>query len=634
MYNFKIKLATLLLLSTIFLCFDSFGQTKYYVNDGSTTGDVWCTGIGNNSAGRGLNPASPKLTLTSLLTEYGAILTPGDTIKIETGTYNNEANLTFNKLGITFLGAGNNLTIIDNLGAGLATNFFMYVTGNNVTFKNLTLQGYENNGTQTPGHSGQALTIGNGATGILVENVILSNNGASGGNPSIVLLANSSATIKGGGGFCNVWKTAYTGGVEVFGDYITLNIQDYILSYNYKTGAYDGGGLLMNNYSGGTENPMTHTTVNITNTKFFSNEASDGGAISQRGGVLNVTDCIIDGNMAGQTSTPIYGAGLRMTGGTATFTRTAFTNNINGTSGGTLRGAAIGLFSLNTNIQLTLNNCYFSGNNGAEGDDIYADKNSAKTVNVFASNTTFSGSADAIFNKDADLIQLTNCGNPTVAGSNSPPVTKVNILAPASFTSPTTPSFTGGCGTIVLPVELTYFNGNCTENGAKLKWQTASEQNNDYFNVEKSYDGVNFNVIGKVNGNGNSNSIINYQFEDYEFSGNKNYYRLTQFDFNGESAESNIIFVQNNCSQNNNTIIDAYFNSENNGITITSKKDDESLSEIFLTDLAGRIVLTQSMELTLKTTLPIPNSISNSIYILGVKNSNQTFFKKILVNKQ
>jgi hypothetical protein len=611
--------------------------TNYYVNDNSTSGDVFCSAVGNNS-NNGTTISTPKLTLSNLLTTYSATMVSGDTVKIDAGTYNNEVRINFTLSGITFIGAGNNSTIIDNLGAGLATNYFMYVTGNNVTIKNMKIKGYENNGTQTPGHCGQALTIGGGATGILIENVIMSTNGASGGNPSIVILANCSVNIKGGGSLCNVWKTAYTGGVEVFGDGITLNIQDYILAYNFKTGAYDGGALLMNNYSGGTENPMTNTKVFVTNTRFFNNEASDGGAISQRGGVLTVTDCIIDGNMAGQTSTPIYGGGIRMTGGTATYTRTKFTNNILGSSGGTLRGAAIGLYSLNTNISLTLDNCFFSGNVGAEGDDLYADKNSSKTVNVFATNTTFSSSAKSIYNKDADLIQLTDCGNPTIqAGcSNSPAVIKVNTTLPSSIPTPNPQIIlSGDCSsTIVLPIELTTFKGMCLKNKIELFWQTASETNNDYFIIEKSINGINYTQIGTVEGNGNSNTLKNYIYSDSDVSNKNNFYRLTQVDFDGKFSQSEIIAVSNSCNEIGFEFSNAYYNSSNNKISLSFLASLSGNINISITDILGRDIYNNIIEVQegINNNNIQLNSLSNSVYIISLYNEEFRVHKKIYVN--
>lgn len=514
----------------------------YYVNDNSTTGDVFTTAVGNNTAGRGQTAATPKLTLTSLLTEYNASFLYGDTIKIDAGTYNNEVSLNFSKSGITFLGAGGSLTIIDNLFGGTATNYFMYVTGSNVVFRDFMVTGYENNGTQSPGHSGQAFTLGGGATGILLENMIVTNNGSSGGNPAITVLDNTEVTLRGGGSFCNLYNTSWTGGVEAFGDGITLNIENYIIGYNFKANAFDGGGLLISGSSS-----ITGTTVNVTNTRFTTNESSDGGAISQRGGTLNVSDCIIDLNYAGQTSTPIYGGGLRMTGGTATFTRTQFTNNQLGSAGGTLRGGGIGLYSLDDPVSLTLDNCYFSGNVAAEGNDIFADVFSGNGVTVTATNTTFSTANYSIYNKDA-TITLTNCGNPPVGGPNSPAVNKVNTTAPSSTPNPTPPFIIGDCANLALPIELSNFEATCKEGIIHLNWQTLSEINNEKFILEKSLDGVSFETIGIIKGAGNSSTAIDYHFIDKNYNGLSCYYRLRQQDYNGKTSWSKIIKPTNPCT--------------------------------------------------------------------------------------
>ena len=514
----------------------------YYVNDNSTTGDVFTTAVGNNAAGRGQTTATPKLTLTSLLSEYNASFLYGDTIKIDAGMYNNEVSLNFAVSGITFLGAGNSLTIIDNLFGGTATNYFMYVTGNHVTFRDFMVLGYENNGTQNPGHSGQAFTLGGGATGILLENMMVTNNGSSGGNPAIAVLDNTEVTLRGGGSFCNLYNTSWTGGVEAFGDGITLNIENYIIGYNFKANSFDGGGLLISG-----SGSISGTTVNVSNTRFTTNESSNGGGISQHGGVLNVTDCIIDLNYSGQTSTPTYGGGLRMTGGTATFTRTKFTNNQLGSAGGTLRGGGIGLFSEDDPISLTLNNCYFSGNTAAEGNDLFADVFSGNGVTVTATNTTFSTANYSIFNKDA-TITLTNCGNPPVGGANTPAVNKVNTTAPSSVPNPTPPFIIGDCASLALPIELSKFQASCSDGNIYITWQTLSEINNKKFILEKSYDGTNFEPISTINGAGNSTTTIDYNFIDKNYKGSICYYRLAQQDYNGKTTWSKIIKLANPCT--------------------------------------------------------------------------------------
>ncbi|HBG71311.1 MAG: hypothetical protein A2W93_01655 [Bacteroidetes bacterium GWF2_43_63] len=598
----------------------------YYVNDASVTGDVFCTAVGNN-ANNGTSASTPKLTLINLLSAYSTVLTTGDTIKIDAGTYNNEENIDFSKAGVTFLGAGPSLTIFDDNGAGTATNFFMYIHANNVTVKNMTIREYENNGSQTPGHSGQAITIQN-ATGVLLENIISSYNGQSGGNPSISVLSNSGVTIRGGGGLCNIWQTQYTGGVEAYGTNINLTIENYVFAYNFKDGAYDGGGLLISNGD-------ATTIVSVSNCRFYGNDASDGGAISQRCGVLTVTDCIIDNNYAGQVSTSVYGGAVRITGGNAIYTNTRFLNNTkSGTT--TLRGGAIGLYSSDNAIDLTLNNCYFSGNSGDEGDDIYADKymSGAKTINVHAVNTTFSSTSDAIYNKDAEHIHLKDCGDPAVAGSNSPAVFKENTTAPSSTPNPTTPTLTGDCSTgITLPVELTGFYGMCSEDKTELYWQTASETNNHYFIIQKSVNGLDFYPVGTIDGSGNSNQLINYQFSDNEPAAEGAYYRLVQVDFDGATATLDPIFVSNKCNNAGVEITSSYYNPETHLLQIEIVTAKSGISRLTLTDYLGRILLAEVMNLEEginNFSIAIPE-INPSVCLLILQHNNVNKTRKVPV---
>ncbi len=103
--------------------------------------------------------------------------------------------------------------------------------------------------------------------------------------------------------------------------------------------------------------------------------------------------------------------------------------------------------------------------------------------------------------------------------------------------------FTLGSITVGLPVELTKFSAAKNGSAVKLSWTTASEQNNAYFNVERSADGVSYSVIGKVNGAINSSAVLNYSFNDNSPLAGKNFYRLRQVDLDGQFALSSIVSV-------------------------------------------------------------------------------------------
>src|SRR5258706_1210511 len=85
--------------------------------------------------------------------------------------------------------------------------------------------------------------------------------------------------------------------------------------------------------------------------------------------------------------------------------------------------------------------------------------------------------------------------------------------------------------TIVTPVTLLYFSSTLNEDNIKLAWSTASELNFDYFNLEKSANGINFNSVANIQGHGTTNERHDYEFEDNLPLIGKNYYRLTSVDF-------------------------------------------------------------------------------------------------------
>jgi len=114
-----------------------------------------------------------------------------------------------------------------------------------------------------------------------------------------------------------------------------------------------------------------------------------------------------------------------------------------------------------------------------------------------------------------------------------------------------------------LPVELIRFTGRALEEQIRLEWSTASEHNNDYFNIEKSVDGHQFTSIGTENGHGNSERLLNYVFTDDNPS-KINYYRLKQVDYDGKISTSKVIKVvsklENYAIVNSHRVFEVVFN--------------------------------------------------------------------------
>jgi len=98
---------------------------------------------------------------------------------------------------------------------------------------------------------------------------------------------------------------------------------------------------------------------------------------------------------------------------------------------------------------------------------------------------------------------------------------------------------------VALPIELLYFKVEKFGRYNHLTWSTASESNNDYFEIEKTNDGVDFYPITRVNGGGNSSIKIDYEYDDYTKDNDVNYYRLKQIDYDAKFTFSDLISVDN-----------------------------------------------------------------------------------------
>lgn len=111
----------------------------------------------------------------------------------------------------------------------------------------------------------------------------------------------------------------------------------------------------------------------------------------------------------------------------------------------------------------------------------------------------------------------------------------------------TTTGIFGVASNGALPVELVDFNAFKANNNAKVVWNTVTEKNNHYFEVERSFNGIDFIKIDEVEGKGNSATLVNYEYLDIDaiVTAKKQgvptlYYRLKQVDFDGTTWRSEV----------------------------------------------------------------------------------------------
>lgn len=98
----------------------------------------------------------------------------------------------------------------------------------------------------------------------------------------------------------------------------------------------------------------------------------------------------------------------------------------------------------------------------------------------------------------------------------------------------------------ILPIKLTTFSAEqYNTTASKLDWTTTSEENSDFFGIERSEDGINWSEIGIVKAAGNSSEILEYRFIDNKLPLSRTrdqvfYYRLRMTDLDGKFSYSDI----------------------------------------------------------------------------------------------
>jgi hypothetical protein len=168
-----------------------------------------------------------------------------------------------------------------------------------------------------------------------------------------------------------------------------------------------------------------------------------------------------------------------------------------------------------------------------------------------------------------------------------------------------------------LPVSLTEFKAKAVGNKAVLTWSTASEVNNQGFDIEKSFDGTNFSKIDFVKGNGNSNILLSYISVDDNFAQTA-FYRLKQIDFDGKIEYSRIVQLEKTKTGSAKVYPNPITNNSNLSIELTS--DSKALVDISLIDISGRIVFQKKYDVT-SDLINIPTQdLVRGIYFVKIQN--------------
>ena len=227
-------------------------------------------------------------------------------------------------------------------------------------------------------------------------------------------------------------------------------------------------------------------------------------------------------------------------------------------------------------------------------------------------------------------------GNYTWGGGASGTTKAVSVTPPNNATTNYTVTDAFGCVTdnfavttsSTLPVSLLSYNVKLIDKKANVNWSTANEVNNEYFTIERSVDGRDFNAIGTVNGAGNSNSVLSYSFVDRVPLLGTSYYRLSQTNYDEHKDYMGVRRIDNVTPRNFDV---KTVSTVNNKLVLQINSSVQGVYQLQVYDVAGREWRNESVNI-FPGSLQKEINLSKGIYIWKIKNEKgESMMQKVSI---
>ena len=176
-----------------------------------------------------------------------------------------------------------------------------------------------------------------------------------------------------------------------------------------------------------------------------------------------------------------------------------------------------------------------------------------------------------------------------------------------------------------LPIEVINFEVNKDiNNHVNIKWTTASEVNNDHFEIQNSADGHQWQFVSHVAGSGNSTTTQNYAYTDKKPINGRSYYRIKQVDFDGQMSYTHIKSISFDKLNDDNSL-QIYPNPVRHHLHIEGFYPDDVRIQIF--NILGREMNDFSMKTeSANLSLDVSN-LAAGMYLLFINHENIRFIK-------
>ena len=178
-----------------------------------------------------------------------------------------------------------------------------------------------------------------------------------------------------------------------------------------------------------------------------------------------------------------------------------------------------------------------------------------------------------------------------------------------------------------LPVELLSFKASLgSNNQTNLSWQTTSELNNHYFQIEHSTDARSFYPLGRVDGKGTTNELQSYAYNHDSPTYGHNYYRLQQVDFDGNYTYSDITNINLINKEESHPLIVAP-NPTSNILSLSNPSLIDLQLEVFSS--TERLAFRSNITAGQNKQLPI-EYLENGIYLIRINKGGEFFYEKFI----
>lgn len=232
---------------------------------------------------------------------------------------------------------------------------------------------------------------------------------------------------------------------------------------------------------------------------------------------------------------------------------------------------------------------------------------------------TLANGSDVIVNPGGSITAANYNGNNNLINIGAQPIWNAGADPPLG--GPVSGPWANGNST--LPITLSSFYPKVTDQNITLFWTTESEQNNEFFYLERSKDGIEWHAIAVLDGANNSSSVIHYSYTDHNPIHGQSFYRLKQTDYDGEFSYSKVVVVKFEYGS-----IPSFYPNPSSGVITVIESND--IKNVKILDLQGKVI-----EVLKASKNPIYNleKLNNGVYLIQFESETSIFTEKLIIQK-